>query len=336
MSKKNFLKGVAIVFRFWFGEIPYIDSFLMHYKKLGVVEFIGLTKSNNDMNLLKDIFKKNSRLASSAYLKVINKPAINPDELLHKITMKELNIKERFVLHLDCDEYLIQNGSQRYQKPISELLDENENDGIDLYWAFACSSSLKISKSFAVEWARKKQMGRTDKITSFGSPHKFLYINSNKYSNSKNISKTQILDSRLFNIYLAHFMARSINDTLIRIIASDFNYKNRKINSIDSYLKDHELPTRLKGNCYFDLLEGNIRIIDAVPQKNYNFNSEKKILNKYISKNDLINLKELYLEYYFLLNRFINKNPDFVKKGKMGIRNIERMLPKMSELRKLS
>ena len=323
MSKQFFLKGVALIFRFWEGELPYINSFLLHYKNLGVVEFIGLTRSDSDMNLLKDIFKKNSRLASSSELKIINKPEYAPDELLKKITMKELNIKEKFVLHVDCDEYLIQNGSQKYQKPISELLDENKKDGINLYWAVACSSSLKISKSFAVKWEGKKQIGNTDKIIGMASPHRFRY--KKKYQKN-------VLDSRLFNIYLAHFMARSINDALIRIIAGDFG--KRKINSVESYLNDNELPARLKGNCYFDLLEGNIKIIDAAPQNNYNFNSEKKILNKYVSENNLKNFKELYLEYFLLLNRFINKNPNFVNKGKTGIKkDLEKMLPKMSELR---
>lgn len=334
MSKENFLKGVALIFRFWEGEIPYINSFLMHYKKLGVVEFIGITRSNNDMNLLKDIFKNNLKLGSSAELKVINKEGFNPTSILRKITMKELNIKEKFVLHLDCDEYLIQNGPQKYQNPISLFLDKNKKDGINFYWAIACSYSLKTSKSFAFKWNVKKQLARTNKIIGFDGPHRFLFIESNRSSNSKIISETQIIDSRLFKIHLAHFMARSMNDALIRILASDL--KSRKINSIDSYLKGHELPPRLKGNCYFDLLEGNIRIIDAEPQKNYNFNSEKKILNKYISKNNLKNIKELYLEYYFLLNRFINKNQDFDNKGILSIINFEKMLPKMSELRKSS
>lgn len=285
------------------------------------------------MNLLKEIFKKNSQLANSAYLKVINKPEFNPEQLIKKINIKELNIKEKFVLHVDCDEYLIQNGPQKYQKPISELLDENDKDGMNLYWAVASSSSLKISKSFAVKWKEKKQIGRTYKITGFDGPHRFHYKESNRYTNSKNISETKISDSRLFNMYLAHLISRSINDTLIRVLAGDLKIK--KINSLNKYLQDDELPPRLKGVCFFDLLEGNIRIIDASSQE-FNHSLENKIIKKYVSKNNLEKTKELYFEYFFLLQKFQNKNPDFNYKKYISTNKFQNLLPEMSELRNSS
>lgn len=295
--RTNFmLEDTTVIFRYYYGELPYIKAFLNHYIELGAHQLIGIVQSDQDENDLKKIFSSCDGNHQTA-LRIYNMPTgLSTNKCLRKIQPADIPEAGKWTLNVDSDEFIILkkqsvSGSSAGEVRLFSDLIPNIYDRINLKWVMSANSSSISSRG--TQWNIGKDMALTQHILSLPDVHTFTTSNPTQKSPTHKFEIN-------FPLCIAHHWGRTIEDTLIKIGYQKEklnNPKNNDFNSIDEFLKTDELPTRLRFMAFLDSLPKDIDITASNHQQFYDLEAQEMLVSKIATKKQLAKIKDLYNEY---------------------------------------
>ena len=197
-------KSVGLCVRYYEGELPYIQSFLSHYRNIGINKFYILIPEN-------DVF-----LHMNTDIILIKTKYSTDIELNNTINMALSYFKEDYILNVDCDEYLNIQCIHKY-------IHEYPADYYKFHWLININDMNNGMNNDMNNYVCNipnmyKSMCKTSLIKSI-TTHDFIL----------NIEISQI------NIHsdtnLIHYWCRSFNDLVIKIKYGKLKQWNIKIHS---------------------------------------------------------------------------------------------------------
>ena len=236
---------VSVVSRIHIGELPYVNAFIAHYKRIGVdAVYLIITKANE----LEPI--KNYLQSAGSFFKYIN-VELKPGESISMDNMNHIlhHINEDYILHIDIDEFLD-------VRSIKEVITSEDADKIHFPWAITVNDGVSdVSKAcYGMTHRNKpyKTLCRKTKIVRFiSNGHDFETLDGVK----------EVISSRL----LIHYWGRTFEDILLKALyANGFNNaKNSTIPEVMAAVADNNvnlLPNRLKMFAVLSRLEKTIHL----------------------------------------------------------------------------
>lgn len=316
---------IGLLFRYYFAEMPYIDAFISHYKKLGICSFCAIVQNVEDGEYLSNVMKRYD-IANFSYHFISD---CDPDSALKKINFKTLGCKTEFLLHVDIDELLILP---------NELSEETFSvDSFFIPWVILCNTDNSIPKKTGSYINIFKHMARTSLISGFKNPHEFIVSKLSR----KGLPLVHLTQENCFskNIYIVHHWSRSFSDVLIKITLQMFtkSFKNDDVssnnphNSLQVFLENREIPKRLRYLAYLDTISGDVDITLSNHQDLYNLEEERRLISLSCSTNQFVEIHKLFVEYRSFVS--VNKHLFPFWPHKISIGKVCLQLPALNTLR---
>lgn len=297
------MTSIAVLSRIYPGEIPYINSFLEYYVKIGVDKFYLINTHYDNKDEIIDFLSKNTHFEK---IKLYHLPK-DYLELIGCQNNYLQYIEEEYTLNIDIDEYL----------QITDLKDfcitmknqDKEIDGILFNWYMNFNDKViqedNILEIISKKWTEGKCLFKTKNITQI-----------NDHMCYSNIKQLLIIPS---NIMLLHLWSRSFNDVIIKSINQRFNdVKSSNLDILLSSLKNNNIPKRFKILAYLKNIECDFKLTTKDSILNINYQKENDLVFKSINHKDYNKLVKLYNLYRYHFSIF-KKNNIFEVKGKAYI-----------------
>ena len=246
---------VCIISRIHIGELPYINSFLDYYKRIGINKvYLVITKQDEVAPISEYLIMYESFVT---YIPVDLDPSqsISMDNMNHILDI----ITETYTLHIDIDEFL---EIAPYPNILDLVLSTNASK-IHFHWAITVNDGISdITKACTGMTHRKKPyktLCRTEDITKFTS-------NGHDFATRRQVREV------FSENYLIHYWGRTYNDILLKAIYAN-GFKNAKVNTLEEVLSFidnpdvNALPNRLKMLAMLSRLDKPIELVN-----NYSIN----------------------------------------------------------------
>lgn len=294
---------VALISRVYIGELPYITSFIAHYKMIGIdTIYIVITKQSDSEEIKEYLSKQKYQLV---YLQQ------KTDENVDMNNMNDLLplIKEDYLLHVDIDEYL----DLEPHNNIQEVLKESSAERHHFNWAITVNDNISDNNYATYGQSHRnrpwKTMCKTSVIKGWNGSHDVF---SNKEITS------------IFSKYkLIHYWGRNYNDIIIKTIYGNA-FKDAKSSSLEElkkYMQNDDvnsLPNRLKMLAVLSRCEKHIKLDKDYCLKFIDYKKEADLLDCVTNMDERDNLYSRYVEFRNKLDYETQVKPYF-KSGLLGI-----------------
>jgi hypothetical protein len=236
---------VSVISRIHIGELPYVNAFIAHYKRIGVDSIYLIITKPNELELIKNYLQMAGSFIKYTCVELKPGESISMDNMNHILQ----DINEDYLLHIDIDEFLDVSS-------IKEVITSENADKIHFPWAITVNDGVSdIAKAcYGMTHRNKpyKTLCKKDKIVKFiSNGHDFETLDGVK----------EIISSHL----LIHYWGRTFEDILLKALyANGFNNaKNSTISEVMTAVADNNinlLPNRLKMFAVLSRLEKTIHL----------------------------------------------------------------------------
>lgn len=292
------MTSIAVLSRIYPGEIPYINSFLEYYVKIGIDKFYLINTHYDNKDEIIDYLSKNNHFDK---IKLYHLPK-ECKELIGCQSKYLQYIEEEYTLNIDIDEYLQIRNLKDFCITLKNQ--EREIDAISFIWYMNFNDSITDNSSLEIvtkKWTEGKCLFKTKNITK---------INDHMcYSDNKRLLVIQS------NIMLLHLWSRSFNDVIIKTINQRFNdVKSSNLDTLLSSLENNNISKRLKILAYVKNIENDVKLTTKESILNINYEKEKDLVFNSISKEAYNKLYKIYNLYRYHFSIF-RKDKIFEVKG---------------------
>jgi hypothetical protein len=294
---------VALICRVYKGELPYITSFIAHYKMIGVdTIYIVITKQSDSEQIKEYLSKQKYELVYLQQKTDENTDLNNMNDLLPLI-------KEDYLLHVDIDEYLDLEPHNNIKEVLKETSAERQ------YFNWTITVNDKISNNNYATYGQThrnkpyKTMCKTSVIKAWDGPHDVIPNTEITTINSK--------------YKLIHYWGRNFNDILIKTIHGN-GLKDAKSSSLEEFIKIlqddnvNSLPNRLKMLALLSRCEKHIKLDKDYCLQFIDYKKEAELLDCVTTQEERDKLYLRYVEFRNKLDYESQVKPYF-KKGLLGI-----------------
>jgi hypothetical protein len=297
---------VALICRVYKGELPYITSFIAHYKMIGVdTIYIVITKQSDSDEIKAYLSNKNYELVYLQQKTDENVDMNNMDDLLPLI-------KEDYLLHVDIDEYLDLEPHNSIQEVLNETVAERQH----FNWAVTVNDKIS-DNSFAT-------YGQTHRNRPWKTMCKTSVIKA--WNGAHDVIPNREITSFYSKYKLIHYWGRNYNDILIKSIYGnafkDANVaKTSSLEELKKYMQNdniNSLPNRLKMLAVLSRCEKHIKLDKDYCLQFIDYEKEAELLDCVTTQEERDKLYLRYVEFRNKLDYESQVKPYF-KKGLLGI-----------------
>lgn len=308
------MTSIAVLSRIYPGEIPYINSFLEYYVKIGVDKFYLINTHYDNKDEIIDFLSKNTHFKKIKLYHL-------PKDCLKLIGCQNnylQYIEEEYTLNIDIDEYLQITDLKDFC--ITMKKQDKEIDGILFNWYMNFNDNViqedNVLEIKSKKWTEGKCLFKTKNITQI-----------NDHMCYSNIKKLFIIPS---NIMLLHLWSRSFNDVIIKSINQRFNdIKSSNLDILLSSLKNNNIPKRFKILAYLKNIESDFKLTTKESILNINYQKENDLVFNSINHKDYNKLVKLYNLYRYHFSIF-KKNNIFEVEGNAYIYRLAHYVNKIN------
>lgn len=236
---------VSVISRIHIGELPYVNAFIAHYKRIGVDSIYLIITKANELEQIKNYLQSAGSFVKYISVELKAGESISMDNMSYILQ----DISEDYILHIDIDEFLDVSS-------IKEVITSEDADKIHFPWAITVNDGVSdISKAcYGMTHRNKpyKTLCRRAKIVRFiSNGHDFETLDGVK----------EVISSHL----LIHYWGRTFEDIMLKALyANGFNNaKNSTISEVMTAVADNNvnlLPNRLKMFAVLSRLEKTIHL----------------------------------------------------------------------------